>query len=170
MENSGEQTKEASEDFKLIFERIVNHIPSWKQSLRSVEDLYIKRLSGLSNACFRVTIKDEIIKNTISVEPKTLLYRWFEQELTDKRIEQAIFETKSGDGTGPKLYFQNLTYRIEGYFDGRPITIWEMRNPLIFTRVAEMIVDYNFDPLANQRIQEINPKDKKNLFIHQVIK
>jgi hypothetical protein len=34
-----------------------------------------------------------------------VLYRKFEQELTDKRIEQSIFEVKSEDGTGPKLYF-----------------------------------------------------------------
>jgi len=63
-----------------------------------------------------------------------------------------------------------MTYRIEGFFDGRPITIWEMRNPMIYTKYAEMMVDYNFSPVAIQRIQEINPKDKNNLFIHQVIK
>jgi hypothetical protein len=82
------------------------------------------------------------------LEPKVLLYRRFEQDLTDKRIEQAIFEAKSADGTGPKLYFQNTTYRIEGFFDGRPITIWEMRNPMIYTKYAELMVDYNFSPVA----------------------
>lgn len=59
---------------------------------------------------------------------RVVLYRRFEQDLTDKRIEQAIFEIKSNDGTGPKLHFQNYTYRIEGFFEGRTITIWEMRN------------------------------------------
>ena len=59
-----------------------------------------------------------------------------------------------------------MTYRIEGFFEGRPITIWEMRNPMIYTQYAEMMVDYNFSELANQRIEEINPKDSDNLFIH----
>ena len=102
MENSEEQKKEGSEDFQIIFERIITHIPEWKQSVRSAEELSIRRLSGLSNACFRVTFKDGVNK---TVEPKVLLYRRFEQDLTDKKIEQAIFETKSADGTGPKLYF-----------------------------------------------------------------
>ena len=77
-------------------------------------------------------------------EPRTILYRRFEQDLTDKRIEQAIFETKSEDGTGPKLFFQNDTYRIEGFFEGRPISIWEMRNPFVYLKYADMICDYNF--------------------------
>jgi len=41
---------------------------------------------------------------------------------------------------------------------------------MIYTKYAEMMVDYNFSPIAIQRIQEINPKDKNNLFINQVIK
>ena len=81
-----------------------------------------------------------------------MLYRKFEQELTDRRIEQAIFETKSEDGTGPKLYFQNMEYRIEGFFHGRPITIWEMRNHLIEMKYAEIICDYNFSPVVQEKI------------------
>ena len=99
MESTGEQK---TEDYQLIFDRITQHIPQWKETLVSVDELTIRRLSGLSNACFRVQIKEGIKK---TLEPKTLLYRRFEQDLTDKRIEQAIFETKSEDGTGPKLYF-----------------------------------------------------------------
>lgn len=110
-----------------------------------MDDLTYRRLSGLSNACFRVQIKDGLHPD---IEQRTILYRRFEQDLTDKRIEQAIFETKSEDGTGPKLYFQDKEYRIEGFFEGRPITIWEMRNPKIYLKYAEMIADYNFNESA----------------------
>ena len=60
-------------------------------------------MSGLSNACFRVHIPDG--KHESISEPRTLLYRRFEQDLTDKRIEQGIFDIKSKNETGPKLYF-----------------------------------------------------------------
>ena len=135
MENQYENT--------VILSRIHEHVPSWK-AIQSPSDLEIKRLSGLSNACFRVHIpagKFEDIK-----EPRTLLYRRFEQDLTDKRIEQGIFDIKSQNGTGPKLHFQNFVYRIEGFFEGRPLTIWEMRNKTIYRKYANMICDYNFKP------------------------
>ena len=90
---------------QIIFDRLTQHVPQWKQSLEDQDDLIIKRLSGLSNACFRVKIKDDVALNVS--EPRTLLYRRFEQELTDRRIEEAIFKAKSEDGTGPKLYFMN---------------------------------------------------------------
>jgi hypothetical protein len=77
---------------------------------------------------------------------------------------------KSAEGSGPKLYFQNKEYRIEGFFEGRPITIWEMRNPMLYLKYAEMMVDYNFSSAAQSRIMEIHPLDKNNLFIHTVLK
>ena len=40
---------------------------------------------------------------------------------------------------------------------------------MIYTKYAEMMVDYNFSEIANQKIQKIIPKDKDNLFIHQVL-
>jgi hypothetical protein len=41
-----------------------------------------------------------------------------------------------------------------------------MRNPMIYTKYAEMMVDYNFSAIATKKVQEINPMDKNNLFIH----
>jgi hypothetical protein len=102
--------------------------------------------------------------------PNTLLYRRFEQELTDKRIEQAIFEEKSADRSGPKLYFQNEKYRIEGFFEGRPITIWEMRNPVVFNNYSEIICRFNFSKATNDRIQALLPNHQDNLFVLKVIK
>ena len=86
---------------KTLLARIQEHVGTW-QGLTS-DNLTILRLSGLSNACYRVKIKDGC--NNEVQEPKTLLYRRFIQELTDRRIEQAVFKTKAEDSTGPKLYF-----------------------------------------------------------------
>ena len=121
-------------------------MPEWARVIKSPDQINIKRQSGLSNACFRVWPKDES-QLQLGV-PRVLLYRRFEQDLTDRRIEQAIFSVKSEQGTGPKLYYQNDTYRIESFFEGRPLSIWEMRNPLIQENYAKLMVDYNFSPEA----------------------
>lgn len=106
--------------------------------------------------------------NKVSDDPttKTLLYRNFKQFLTDYRIERAVFQAKSDDLTGPKMYFQNKEYRIEQFFHGRPLSIWEMRNPMIYLKYAETICEYNFSDQVTRTISEISPMDPKNLFIH----
>lgn len=145
-----EQLVVTEEDTKNIFERVGLHLPEWKECLETSDDLAIKRLSGLSNACFRVEFTKAFLNKLKesgkqAPETKVVLYRRFEQILTDKRVEQAVFLTKSEDGTGPKLYFQDKEYRVEGFFEGRPLSIWEMRNPLIYKKYGEMICDFNFD-------------------------
>jgi hypothetical protein len=97
------------------------------------------------------------------------LYRRFEQDLTDKRIEEAVFKIKSEDGTGPSLYFMNSEYRIESFYPGRPITIWEMRNQNIYTKFAEIICEYNFSENVVEAIKEFNPINPRNLFIHNIL-
>lgn len=171
---TSEQLATSDAEKQTIFERVGLHLSSWKAAVTSVEQLAIKRMSGLSNACFRVELTPQTVEQLKAAgqqlpEPAVLLYRRFEQELTDKRIEQAIFEAKSEDGTGPQLFFQNKEYRIEGFFEGRPISIWEMRNPMIYLKYAEIICDYDFDKRTRERIQEINPLNKDKLFVHQVI-
>jgi hypothetical protein len=51
----------------------------------------------------------------------------------------------SDDGSGPKMFFQNKKFRIEEFFEGRPLTLWEMRNPMIFENFARKICDFNFN-------------------------
>ena len=68
------------------------------------------------------------------------------------------------------MYFQNKEYRIEQFFHGRPLSIWEMRNPMIYLKYAETICEYNFSDQVTTTISEICPMDPKNLFIHQVLK
>ena len=105
-----------------------------------------------------------------TIEPRTLLYRRFEQDLTDKNIEQGIFDIKSKDGSGPLLYFQNFTYSIEGFFDGRPISIRGMGNKSIYSRYANMICDYNFSREAQELVNKHDKLDANNLFFHSVLR
>lgn len=70
---------------------------------------------------------------------------------------------------GLKLFHQDEFFRIEEFFEGRPLSLWEMRNPIIAKRYADKICDFNFNPLAQKYVKEIEPLDEENLFIHQVI-
>jgi len=103
----------------------------------------VKRLNGNSNAVFRVKIKDGLHPQI--TENRLLLYRRYEQDIIDKQIEQAIFKAMSDLNLGPKMFFQNDKFRIEEFFEGRPITLWEMRNPMIFGNFAGKICDFNFN-------------------------
>lgn len=103
----------------------------------------MRRLNGNSNAVFKVNIKDGLYPEI--VENRAILFRRYEQELIDKQIEQAIFKAMSDDGSGPKMFFQNNKFRIEEFFEGRPLTLWEMRNPMIFENFARKICDFNFN-------------------------
>jgi hypothetical protein len=80
---------------QIIYDRILLHIPDWASVLSSPNDITIQRLSGLSNAVFKVDL------NVAGQQKKTVLYRRFEQTLTDRRIENTVFQLKSDDGSGP---------------------------------------------------------------------
>ena len=108
----------------IILKHIKAHVESWEAV--TLDQISVAKLSGLSNSCYRVHVEAPS-----AVQPTTLLYRKFECELIDKRVEATIFESMSSQGLGPKLLFQNTEYRIEEFFDGRQITIWEMRNPSV---------------------------------------
>lgn len=59
--------------------------------------------------------------------------------MSDHELEAIIFTNMSERGLGPKLVVQNSDFRIEHFFDGRPLTIWEMRNPAVMKQVAKEI-------------------------------
>ena len=67
------------------------------------------------------------------------------------------------------MYIQNDVFRIEEFFEGRPLTLWEMRNPMIFQEFSHIICDFNFNPKALEDVAKIEKLDPQNLFIHQVI-
>ena len=57
-------------------------------------------------------------------------------------MEAAVFQAMSDSGLGPKLIFANEDFRIEHFVDGRPLSVWEMRNPLIMKQVCKAIYDF----------------------------
>ena len=86
--------------------------------------------------------------------------------MTDRRIENTVFNAKSEDGTGPKnLYFCN-EFRFESFYNGRPLSIWEMKNQHVSGRIAELLCDFNFSPGVQSSIKEFNPVDPKKLQVH----
>jgi hypothetical protein len=105
-----------------IIKRIKENFGPWSNVPE--DKLSITRLSGMSNACYKVSKLDS------DIEPKDLLFRKFECVVTDKKLEQLIFNANCEQG-GPKNYFCNDEFRIEEFRQARPITIWEMRNPTI---------------------------------------
>jgi len=154
-EGEGSSLTASSEELEQqqIFEHVYKHVPGWSRCLKSFEDLEYKRLNGNSNACFKVSIKEDLHPEVS--ETRAVLYRRYEQQIIDKKIEQAIFGAMSENGTGPKMFFQNDVFRIEGFFEGRPITIWEMRNPVVSSSLAQQLCDFNFNPRAWLDVEKV---------------
>jgi len=75
----------------------------------------------------------------------------------------------SDDGSGPLLIGQNETFRIEGFIDGRPLTIWELRNPIIQLEYAQVICHFNFDSNMQKKLSEFCDLDTNKLVIHEAI-
>ena len=75
----------------------------------------------------------------------------------------------SDQNLGPKLYFQNDEYRIESFFEGRPLTIWELRNPTIMKLLARATFDFNFNQDAIAKISERKPIDSTKLGVDTAI-
>ena len=68
---------------------------------------------------------------------------------------------------GPILIHSQDEYRIESFFEGRPLSIWEMRNPFFMSLVANALCDYNF----NRTARGLMPKlDENKLEIDKAIK
>ena len=92
-------------------------------------------MSGLSNACYKVELKEHVHLPDAEM-PRVFLYRKFECEVVDKQVEATLFRCMSEAGLGPKLVHQSDSFRIEHFFTGRPLSIWEMRNPVIVNKVV----------------------------------
>jgi hypothetical protein len=165
-EESTAEEEEGVEGFVAMTAAIKKHVKEWTSLIHSSKDLTFSRLNGNSNACYKVTLKN---KAPYTVEFESVLFRRYEQDIIDKKVEQAIFKAAADAGIGPKMFYQDDKFRIEGFFNGRPITLWEMRNPVIASTLAKEICDFNFNEEATRSVQNIEPLDYKNLFIHQVI-
>jgi hypothetical protein len=116
-------------------------------------------MAGLSNACYRVAATDK----------PTLLYRKFECLIIDKKVEALIFKVASEQGLGPKLLYQCEDFRIEEFLDGRPLTIWEMRNPCFITAYANKIFDWHTNKSLRESMESFRPLDINVLVIDTAI-
>lgn len=147
-ENSGEKTE-------LMHARITEHIAAWKHV--KFEDIKFQRMAGLSNACYKVT----------SGELDPLLYRKFECKIVDKNVEALIFEIASEQGIGPKLLHAGEGFRIEHFLIARPLSIWEMRNPVLRDVLVDKLFDFNFNETLAQEVEKVLPMSE--LAIEKVI-
>ena len=77
------------------------------------------------------------------------------QSLTiiDKQVEATIFACMSAKKLGPHLVFQNDAYRIESFFEGRPLSVWEMRNPVIMEATVKEIFKMHNDSGAAEALE-----------------
>lgn len=111
-------------------------------------------MAGLSNACYRVS----------SPGVQVILYRKFECKVIDKNVEALIFRIASEQELGPKLLFQCPDFRLEAFLEGRPLSIWEMRNPVFMDAFVDKIFNFNFNETLQTELAKILPLDRENLF------
>lgn len=121
-----------------IASNVLANIDEWSNAVKA-EDLQITRLSGMSNAVYKVEVRPSV---AAKLNLKKVVYRQFEQDLTDATIERTVFRIMSDSSQGAQLFTQTHEYRIESFF-GRPLSIWEMRNPLIYNKVASLLCDFH---------------------------
>jgi len=66
---------------------------------------------------------------------------------------------------GPKNIFSNETYRIEEFINGRPMSIWEMKNPFLMKTIVGKIFKINFNQHLRQSVEQILPCNPNKLAI-----
>ena len=138
-----QEVKTRGETDEVIIANILQHVPGWSEAVQAPEQVEISQLNGLSNACYRVNLKSDVLLPPNCQSPRKLLYRKFECEVVDKQVEAALFRCMSEAGLGPLLIHGSNLFRIEGFIEGRPLTIWEMRNPIIMEETVKAIYDFH---------------------------
>ena len=133
-----EKQLKMGESNEVIYQRVLEHVPEWARAVTSIDQIAIRRLSGLSNACYRVALRHEIVLDDRDV-PRDLLYRKFMCAVVDRETEATVFRCMSDSGLGPNLIYQCDAYRIETFVQGRPLSIWEMRSPVIMQSVVNAL-------------------------------
>lgn len=126
---------------EVIIARCKEAVPDWKDARDS--DFAIRRMSGLSNACYRVQVTSG---------DSVYLYRKFQNALIALDVEQTIFSIMGEQGLGPHCLIQTQEYRIEEFIPGRPISIWEMRNPHLAKVFCAAIANFNFNTKAREAV------------------
>lgn len=106
-------------------------------------------MAGLSNICYQVCAPGKV----------SILYRSFTNAIANKEVEAVVFKVCSEQNIGPKLLHQGTDFRLEEFFEGRPISIWEMRNPIIMNAFLEKIFRYNWNEQLRTEVKKVSPVD-----------
>ena len=75
----------------------------------------------------------------------------------------------SDAGLGPKLVKQCETFRIEEFFSGRPLSIWEMRNPVIMSKVVNAIYNFHTRSGASEAVDALKPLAQSKMAVEIAI-
>ena len=83
-----------------IASNVLATIDEWADQIKP-DDLIITRLSGMSNAVYKVEVRPNV---SAKLKLKNVIYRQFEQDLTDATIERTVFRAMSDAGKGAQLF------------------------------------------------------------------
>ena len=100
---------------------------------------------------------------------QTILYRLIMNDLANSEIERVIFRVASDEKVGPKFLHEDKDYRLEGFFEGRAISVWEMRNPTLLNTFCDKIFEYNFNEAIRTACEKIEPINREKLYIDMAI-
>ena len=122
-----------------------------KAPFSSLDELELVNVSGMSNVTYSIASK--------KLPSKRIIIRFFESKCADFMTEDRIFRLFGERGWGPKEIERSDTYRVEEFIDGRPLTMFELRNPYIGKKVMALICNTNYDAELNQLIRTLkNPE------------
>jgi len=84
-----------------------------------------------------------------------IVIRFFESKAADFATEASIFREMGNRGVGPREIESSDVYRVEEFINGRPLTMFELRNPFIARKTMEIICETNYDPQLNKLIKDL---------------
>ena len=93
----------------------------------------------------------------------------FLNQIGNKDFERVIFRAASDEKIGPKCLFESDDFRLESFFEGRPLTVWEMRNPTLMMACCDKLFAYNFNTKIRAACEQVQKADKNHLYIDTII-
>jgi len=141
-----------------VWTKCVAGLPSWKNT--TPDSICVDRLFGMSNLTLAVSIKDPFLLSQ-NIFPTKVLLRIFPEHgsrVISRSKEHAIFTHLAETPNGIKMYYSCPQYRIEEFFDGEKLSMFELNNKLMMKHIATMFCDYHHDPVLFNIIGQFDPK------------
>ena len=148
------EDKALMKNLALIIELSQRHLDT---DVEALEDLEITNISGMSNLTFKVGLSERHLAHKHMREK--IVVRIYQSATGDCEMEAKIFNEMSRKGRGPKEIEGNEKYRVEQFIDGRPLTMFELRNPYIAKTILGMICETNYDTDLHSMIGNIRGFD-----------